>query len=255
MKLAAVCLAALLVIAGSLSGADAPKPGDAPASATATAPAPTPTKAAATATSTAKATTPSSKEFVVDLAKPDSPLRTVAGKQVKFDDFVDLLAAYAKSVPNKAQQKIVVRADPEIPFGEMAKMIMACRRADIGGFDINGLHTTVPLSGSDDAAAKKAAPQRQIKIELRDDEAKDGGISIILNGGQKLGKDFDSLRRRVAEAVAGGRAKDTVVIMTVTASTPTKYVLQVCRIAADAGVAGIEYSWPYEFEALLISSE
>jgi hypothetical protein len=279
MKLAAAaCLAALLTVAGCSGKQEPPKDAGATPSASAT----PSTSAAATPSATAgKAATPSAGKatptrtavsrpsstaaasspsatpatkttplpagaVLVEIADPQNPAITLAGRVVAFPELRDRLIAYQRSIPEGGHASVVLKCHPDVHYEEVAKVMLACGYAKIEDLTLNDFQCRLPRSEGPVVGRRYASERIMIELIVLGNDPTGEKIAIFLNQTQPLGTDFDGLRRQLTETWTLGIAPNTAVLITPMMAARCKYVVRAAWAASDAGFTEVHFAAPYD---------
>jgi biopolymer transport protein ExbD len=219
----------------------------------------------------------SAQDPVVDIGRHGDSAITVAGKAVTRMQLLEMFIAYRRTVSDERnpsrRSKVIVRADPDSDYDDLASVMVATGRGDLEELILNGF--MIPLPQADSPRASSSDQVTLIKIGLFDDP-RNNNIDIVLGEkqlvkewlvpgvlfqenplkatplstsegkGQDFGPDFDALRHALTESMASSLTPKTTVLIAPTMATRCKYVLQAANIAHEAGFTNIHFAVPSE---------
>jgi biopolymer transport protein ExbD len=206
-------------------------------------PAPDAAKAAAAKTVAVKIVSADPVVFQVVGQKGDLTLQALA----------ELLILQRMEADRKGEAlRVAVQVDPVMPYVEIARVMLACGKAEVTGISLNDLAIQLPRS-SGPVAGKPVVAVARLKIELLDTGSQDpnavGGkneFCQIQVEGKDLGADFGALQKLLEAKMNAGLPANTPIRIAPTMACQWKWAQRAADVAKTAGFNNIQFAVPYE---------
>jgi biopolymer transport protein ExbD len=192
------------------------------------------------------------KPLTIQITHPENPMFLVSGQKDPAGDtqLVTLLTKYRQGLKAGAKPAVAIQADPQGPYESTARVILACGRAKIEDFTLDGQPVHLP-SEVGPVAGKATIMEVRLRVKLFDvaanGENNPAGTNdhcMIVVEDQELGEDFQALHDLLAAKHEAGLDSKIPIHLSPTLGCRHHFVMEAYDAAQKARFTNIEFGFP-----------